>query len=481
MAKLTAFTMPKWGIEMAEGLLAEWMVKEGDAIAKEQTMALVETDKITNELQADVDGVMRRILVEAGGTYPVGALMAVVADGDASDAEIDAFIATFKPADTAFANADAPAAPAPVAAAPAPAPAAPAAAPAPILAPAIPDDALISPQARIRAQELGVDVTKITGSGRNGRITLQDVDQAAKPAAPARAAAAVSVATTTAPVESFYASPMAKRLAVLHSVDLSEVTGTGPRGRICKADVLAQVKTPVAATAAAAPVPSGEVEVIKMSPMRRTIARRLTESKQNVPHFYVRVRVRTDKLVEFRRVANLVSGQKASINDYLVRACALALRKVPDVNVQVHGTEIHRYPHADISIAVATEKGLITPIIRAADLKSVSDIARETKELIAKAQAGKLQPHEFDGGTFSLSNLGMYGIDQFDAIINPPQGAIMAVGAVQQQAVEEDGVIYMAPMMQISMSFDHRAIDGAVGAQFAVAVRDLIENPEKLF
>ncbi len=476
--KITAFTMPKWGIEMAEGLLAEWMVKEGDAIAKEQTMALVETDKITNELQADVDGVMRRILVEAGGTYPVGALLAVVADADATDAEIDAFVATFKPADTAFANADAPAAPAPAAAAPAPV-AAPAAASAPVLAPAIPEDALISPQARIRAQELGVDVTKITGSGRNGRITLQDVDQAAKPAAPARAAAPVSVAATTAPVESFYASPMANRLAVLHSVDLSEVTGTGPRGRICKADVLAQVKAPVAAVAA--PVPSGEVEVIKMSPMRRTIARRLTESKQNVPHFYVRVRVRTDKLVEFRRVANLVSGQKASINDYLVRACALALRQVPDVNVQVHGNEIHRYPNADISIAVATEKGLITPIVRAADLKSVNDIARETKELIAKAQAGKLQPHEFDGGTFSLSNLGMYGIDQFDAIINPPQGAIMAVGAVQPQAVEEDGAIFMVPMMQISVSFDHRAIDGAVGAKFAAAVRELIENPEKLF
>lgn len=473
MSKVQAFTMPKWGIEMSEGHLAEWMVKEGESFTKGQVLALVETDKITNEIEAEQDGVIRRILAPAGGTYAVGELLAVMAPADVPDSEVDAFIASFKPADTRMAAASGQKAEAKPAAAPAAA--APAAAPAP-KAVHIPEDLAISPQARLRAAELQVDVTRIKGSGRNGRITAQDVEIAARPPRAVGGGAPVSIAPTTADYEDVFASPMAKRLAVMHGVDLRSLQGSGPRGRIRKCDVLAAVE----AAGGRRAVPSGEVQVIRMTPMRKTIARRLTESKQNVPHFYVRVQARADRLVEVRRIANLALGAKASINDYLVKACALALTRVPEVNIQVHGDEIHRFPNADISIAVATPKGLLTPVVRAADLKSIPEIAAETRALIDRAQAGRLQAHEFEGGSFSLSNLGMFGIDQFDAIINPPQGAILAVGAVRPQPIEENGALRMVPMISLSLSCDHRAIDGADGARFLATLREIIEAPEQL-
>lgn len=476
MSKVQAFTMPKWGIEMSEGHLAEWMVKEGDSFSKGQVLALVETDKITNEIEAESDGVIRRIVAPAGGTYVVGELLAVMAPADVPDSEVDAFIASFKPADTRMAAAggqqrpQAPEAPKAVPAAPA----APAAAPE-AKAFYIPNDIAISPQARVRAAELQVDVTKITGSGRHGRITLQDVEIAARPPR-TYGGPPVSIAPTTADYDDVFATPMAKRLAVMHGVDLRAIQGTGPRGRIRKNDVLAVVQASGSVRAA----PSGQVEVIRMSPVRKTIARRLTEAKQNVPHFYLRVQVRADRLVEVRRIANLALGVKASINDYLVKACALALVRVPEVNIQVHGDEIHRFPNADISIAVATPKGLFTPIVRAADVKSIAEIAAETRSLIDRAQAGRLQAKDIEGGSFSLSNLGMFGVDQFDAIINPPQGAILAVGAVSNQPVEENGALRMVPMMNLSLSCDHRAIDGADGARFLAALREVIEAPEQL-
>lgn len=472
MSKVQAFTMPKWGIEMSEGHLAEWMVKEGDSFTKGQVLALVETDKITNEIEAEQDGMMRRIVAPAGGTYAVGELLAVMAPADVADGDVEAFLASFKPADTRMASASG-SKPQPETPAKAAAPAAPAAAAPKALH--IPDDLAISPQAKIRAAELRVDVTQIKGSGRNGRITAQDVEIAARPAR-AVGGAPVSVAPTTADYEDVFASPMAKRLAVMHGVDLRSLQGSGPRGRIRKCDVLA-VAQPAARSRA---VPSGEVEVIRMSPMRKTIARRLTEAKQTVPHFYLRVQVRADRLTEVRRIANLALGVKASINDYLVKACALALVRVPEVNIQVHGDEIHRFPNADVSIAVATPKGLFTPVVRAADIRTIAEIATETRSLIERAQAGRLQAHEFEGGSFSLSNLGMFGVDQFDAIINPPQGAILAVGAVRAQPVEENGALRMVPMMNVSLSCDHRAIDGADGARFLAALRELIEAPEQL-
>ncbi len=466
MSRLTAFTMPKWGIEMTEGLVAEWMVAEGQSYTRGEALTLVETDKITNEIEAEADGVMCRIVAQSGETLPVGALLAVTGDAAASADEVDAFISTFVPAGAAGEAA----AQQPVAsAAPAPVAVAVAAKPAAVLTEP-PAGLAISPAAWKHAQSLGVDVTAIKGTGPKGRISFQDVDQAARPAHPVGGGQPVSIALTTSHLDGFFASPLAKRLAVKHDVDLATVKGTGPRGRIGKADVLALV----------VPAAAADVEIVPMSMTRKAIARQLTLSKTTIPHFYLRMSVKVDALQAMRERAKASVGQAPSINDYLVRACALALAANPDVNVQVHGDAIHRFKHADISVAVATDKGLITPVVRAAETKSVAQISAEIAELATRARANRLKAEEIQGGSFSLSNLGMFGIDQFDAIINPPQGAILAVGAAQRTPVETDYALSFATVVQLSLSCDHRAIDGAVGAKFMAELRRLIENPQAL-
>jgi len=261
------------------------------------------------------------------------------------------------------------------------------------------------------------------------------------------------------------------------------VKGTGARGRISKADVLALIQ-PAASQRGAAPFVPGEnrPRIEPMDKIRKVVARRLTESKQNVPHFYLRMNVRVDELLALRKTANLVLGAKASINDYLVKAAALALVQHPAVNIQVHGDTIHHFPHADISVAVASPKGLVTPILRSADLMRIDQLAAATRALIKKAQAGKLAYADMDGGTFSVSNLGMFGIDQFDAIINPPQGAILAVGAIARVWGEgANGQGRFESRLSLALSCDHRAIDGAAGAAFMATLRGLIEAPEGLF
>ncbi len=481
MANIRPFCMPKWGIEMTEGTIAEWMVKEGDAFSKGQTLCLIETAKITNEVEAEYDAVLKRLLVPAGeDAHPVGALLAVFADADATDAEIDAFVEGFKPADTAVA------AKAGGGSAPAAAPAAPAAA-APATAPGrqpikIVTNRPISPEALKLAEAEGVDIEPIAGSGRNGRITYQDVYQALQPDR------AVSYKGTVALVEdtNVFASPLARRLAGQNGIDLSGITGTGARGRIRKEDVLALVKPKAPAGAVAFGAPFELVEnraaVQPFDKVRKVVAKRLTEAKQTIPHFYLRVSAAVDELIALRKTANLVLGTKASINDYIVKAVALALVKHPEVNVQVHGDSVHIYPHADVAIAVASPKGLVTPIVRQADRMHIAQLAAATRALIDKAQAGRLGYEDMDGGTFSVSNLGMFGIENFDAIINPPQGAILAVGGANKVAVElENGDIGFETRIQFTMSVDHRAIDGALGAQFLQTLKGLIEAPEGLF
>jgi len=262
--------------------------------------------------------------------------------------------------------------------------------------------------------------------------------------------------------------------------------GTGPRGRISKADVLQLIPRAIdaAAPSSGTPAPvrpaSGTAEVLMMSSMRKAIAKALSHSKSTIPHFYLRSKVRIDPILNLRSQAKAATGEAPSINDYIVRACALALTQHPDVNIQVHGEEIHRFGSADIAIAVATDKGLITPILQAAETKSVAQIAREVKALAEKARAGRLAPEEYRGGSFSISNLGMFGIDQFDAIINPPQGAILAVGAGVRQPVEAGHALAFATVIELSLSCDHRAIDGAVGAAFMRTLKGLIEAPEQL-
>lgn len=481
MADLRAFAMPKWGIEMTEGVVAEWMAKEGKPFKKGDLLALIETDKITNEVEAEADGMFVRLVAETGGTYRVGELIAVLtgpSDSPSVD-EVDSFIAGFKPADTKVASKVASKAPLP---GPAPAKAV---EPQPTaLSITVPDDANISPAARALALEKGVDVSSIAGSGPKGRITFQDVMQASLPPAPEPSGGPIDISPIGNQLDTIYASPLAKRLAAQHRVDLSAIKGTGPRGRICKVDVLARAPAETGAAAATAlPVPAKPApgtEIVKMTPMRKAIAKALSHSKSTIPHFYLRSRVRIDALLSLRAQAKAAVGEAPSINDYIVRACALALMRHRDVNIQVHGEEIHRFASADIAVAVATDKGLITPIVKRADQLSVAAISREVKALAGKARTGKLQPEEFQGGSFSVSNLGMFGIDQFDAIINPPQGAILAVGAGTRQPIEIGNALAFGTIVELSLSCDHRAIDGAVGADFMRTLKQLIEDPALL-
>ena len=468
MADIRAFCMPKWGIEMTEGVLAQWMVAEGAAFIRGETLCLIETDKITNEVEAEFDLVFRRRLVEAGqDVHPVGTLLAVFAEANASDAEIEAFIAEFRPADTAVAARQAE-------------PDATETAASPALTPRkIVTNRPISPQALALAEREGIELEAIEGSGRHGRITHQDVVQASRPAATLTPRGPAPLSEELA---SIYASPLARRIASLHGIDLSGILGTGPRGRIAKADVLKLVAPKAAAPATTFAVADNSPTIVEMDKIRRIVARRVTETKRDVPHFYLRMNVAVDALLTLRKTANLVLAAKASLNDYLVRAAGLALARHPDVNIQVHGNAVHRFAHADIAIAVAAPTGLVMPVIRSVESMRIDQLAAASRALIDKAAAGRLSYAEMEGGTFSISNLGMFGIDQFDAIINAPQGAILAVGAITRAPVElPDGDFTFESRMALSLSVDHRAIDGAAAAGFMASLRQFIEEPETLF
>jgi len=463
VGKLRAFTMPKWGIEMVEGTIGEWNVKVGEPVVKGQVIAQIETDKIVNEVEIEYDTRFVRLIAEPGQTYAVGALLAVTSIDAVEEEEIDAFVRAFAPAGGAatetFATASAATA---------------SAATAHREAPVIPAGMLMSPAARELALRLSVNVSAIEGLGRGGRITLQDVDQAARPMRKVGGGGPVAIEPTSEALDAFYASPYAKRLAVKHSVDLAKLAGTGPRGRISRQDVAA------AAGLSAVPAPGAAYEILRMSPTRKAIARQLTLSKSTIPHFYLRMSANVDALLVLRAELKRAGGSIPSVNDYFIRAVALALMAAPDLNVQVHGDQVHRFRDADISVAVAADKGLITPVIRAAQTKSVQGISAELRAMIERARAGKLHAEEIEGGSFTVSNLGMFEVDQFDAIINPPQGAILAIGAARLCPVERGGGVSVARVVNFSLSCDHRAIDGAVGAAFLRELKTLLEAPQRL-
>ncbi len=424
--------MPALSPTMETGTLAKWLVKEGDTVSAGQVLAEIETDKATMEYESADEGIVGKILVPAGTEeVPVGAKIAVLLEeGESADA-----IQASAPAS----------APAPKAeAAPQPqqqAPEAPAA-PQPQAAPAVAsgngsDRIKASPLARRIAAQKGVELSAVKGSGPNGRIVKADVE-GFKPGAAAPAAAPSPVATAA----------------------------------------------PAAAAPAAAPSygPPADVpfEEIKLSNMRKTIARRLQESKQTVPHFYLTVDCEIDALMKVRKELNSrleKEGVKVSVNDFVIRAVALALKKVPAANVQFAGDKMYWFKRQDISVAVAIEGGLITPVVKDAGSMGLADISRQVASLAEKARAGKLAPEEYQGGTFSISNLGMFGIKQFEAVINPPQACILAVGAGEQRAVIKDGAVAAATVMTVTLSCDHRAVDGAVGAEFLQAFKRLIEDP----
>ena len=414
--------MPALSPTMEEGTLAKWLVKEGDVVSSGDILAEIETDKATMEFEAVDEGTIGQILVPAGTDgVKVGTVIALIqGDDDAAP----------KPAASAAAPAPKPAA------APTPAPAS---APAPV-------------------------------------------------ASPSPAAQPIKVAQE----DRIIASPLAKRIAAQKGVDLAGMTGSGPNGRIVKADVEGRAPTPaamatsVASTAlpTAAPVNLADIqtphEVQKLSNMRKTIARRLTEAKQTIPHIYLTVDVRLDALLKLRAELNdSLSGRglKLSVNDMLIKALGLALVQAPKCNVSFAGDQLVQYHRADISVAVSVPNGLITPIIAGADSKAISTISSEMSDLAGRAKDGKLQPHEYQGGTASLSNMGMFGIKQFEAVINPPQGMIMAIGAGEKRPFVIDDALQIATVMSATGSFDHRAIDGADGAQLMQAFRDLCEKP----
>jgi pyruvate dehydrogenase E2 component (dihydrolipoamide acetyltransferase) len=457
--------MPALSPTMEEGTLAKWLKKEGDKVASGEVMAEIETDKATMEFEAVEEGVLGKIVVPEGTEgVKVNDVIAVLLEEGESAADI----ATGPGGAAAPAKAEAPK---PAAATP---------------------PAEAKPEAR---KGNGADALP-AGLKGYGAAAGQPVEPA-----PARAAG-----------ERVFASPLARRIAKEKGLDLAALTGSGPHGRIVKADVeaakpgaapaaqpAAQPSGPPAAAAPgpAKPAPAAAAaavdpeavkkayadrafEEIKLDGMRRTIAARLSEAKSTIPHFYLRREIELDALMKFRSQLNReleARGVKLSVNDFIIKACALALRQVPGCNAVWAGDRVLQFKAADVAVAVAIEGGLFTPVIRDADAKSLSAISAEMKDLAARARARKLAPHEYQGGAFAISNLGMMGIENFDAVINPPHASILAVGAGLQKPVVKDGEIRVATVMSTTLSVDHRVIDGALGADFLAAVKANLEAP----
>ncbi|MBT9384264.1 pyruvate dehydrogenase complex dihydrolipoamide acetyltransferase [Pseudooceanicola sp. CBS1P-1] len=435
----TEILMPALSPTMEEGTLAKWLVKEGDTVAAGDLLAEIETDKATMEFEAVDEGIVGKILIAEGteGVKVNEPIAILLEEGESADdiGAAPAQAAAAAPEAAPAADAGAKAAPAGGSAAPAPAPAAPKAA-------------------------------------DGGRI---------------------------------FASPLARRIAAQKGLDLATLTGSGPHGRIVKADVENAVAKPAAAPAAAAPAPKAEAPVakaaaagptaeqvikmyegrdfeeVKLDGMRKTIAARLSEAKQTIPHFYLRRDIKLDALLKFRSQLNKQlegRGVKLSVNDFIIKAVALALQAVPTANAVWAGDRVLQLKPSDVAVAVAIEGGLFTPVLKDADMKSLSALSAEMKDLAKRARDRKLAPHEYQGGSFAISNLGMFGIDNFDAIVNPPHAGILAVGSgVKKPVVNDAGEIEVATVMSVTMSVDHRVIDGALGADLLKVIVENLENP----
>lgn len=417
--------MPALSPTMEKGTLAKWLVSVGDTIRPGDLIAEIETDKATMEMEADEEGRLSEIRVEEGTEdVAVGTVLAMMVDA------VDA------------------------------------------------DEMPAAPE------------SKQAGEADAASVPPSSVPASADPS-PARQSEAVKASGTMQPSDTTQATPLARRVAAMNDIALTDVRGTGPNGRIRLADlgirVIGGAAAPRSDEASEARLdqfaepPSGvPMEKRKLTTMRRTIARRLSESKRSVPHFYLSVRCDIDPLLALRNEINEAlqpKGVRISVNDMVIKAMALAMQDVPDVNVQFAGDALYQFSRVDISMAVAVDGGLITPVIRGAGERSVSDIAVEAKALAEKARGGKLMPEDYEGGTASISNLGMFGIDMMVPVINPPQALILGVGAGVRQPWEVRGEMALATIMSATASFDHRAIDGATAAQFMAALRTYIEEP----
>ena len=427
----TEILMPALSPTMEEGTLAKWLVKEGDTVSSGDLLAEIETDKATMEFEAVDEGTIGKILVSEGseGVKVNTPIAVLLAEGESAD------------------------------------------------------DIGTSPAPKSEPAEAKAEDSPAQSSAASAPAAAQSA-----PPAPSKDG------------ERIFASPLARRIAADKGLDLAAIKGSGPRGRIVKADVEgatakapAEAAKPQAAAPAAAPAagPSADAvakmyegrdyQEIKLDGMRKTIAARLTEAKQQIPHFYLRRDIRLDALLKFRGQLNkqLESrGVKLSVNDFVIKACALALQQVPAANAVWAGDRILQLKPSDVAVAVAIEGGLFTPVLKDADMKSLSALSAEMKDLASRARDRKLAPHEYQGGSFAVSNLGMFGIDNFDAVINPPHGAILAFGAgVKKPVIGDDGEVTAATVMSVTLSVDHRVIDGALGAQLLQAIVDNLESP----
>lgn len=412
--------MPALSPTMEEGTLAKWLVKEGDEVHAGDLIAEIETDKATMEFEAVDEGIVGKLLVSEGteGVAVNQPIAVILLDGEEEGAVDDTIAAPVK-SETSANNA-----------------------------------ATHEPEPAV-----------VMAAPKSG------------PAQPRSAGARV------------FASPLARRIAVDKGIDLASLKGSGPRGRIVKADLDAAprsasrgstITSPAGTINARAFYEAGSYDEVPLDKMRKTIARRLTQSKQEIPHYYLTIDCVLDELLKVRKHLNEAgeaSGIKLSVNDFIVRAAALALQKVPDANVSFADDALLKHHHSDVGIAVAMNGGLITPIIRRAEEKGLAEISAEAKELATRARDKKLSPKEYEGGSFSVSNLGMYGVKNFTAVINPPQAAIMAVGAGEPRAIIVEGEVKAATVMTVTLSCDHRAIDGALGATLLAAFKSFIEYP----
>ncbi|PIE16781.1 MAG: pyruvate dehydrogenase complex dihydrolipoamide acetyltransferase [Rhodobacterales bacterium] len=411
--------MPALSPTMEEGTLAKWLVKEGDSVAAGDLLAEIETDKATMEFEAVEEGVVGKLLV-ADGTEAV---------------KVNTVIAVL-----------------------------------------------------LEEGETADDIGAVS----------EPAPAAVAEVAPVEKSQSVSPSTPEQPTEGkrIFASPLARRIAADSGIDLSGIQGSGPRGRIVKADVEGKSASPQVATAPTAPAPAAtgpssdaiakiyadrEYQVVELNGMRKTIAARLTEAKQTIPHFYLRRDIKIDALLAGRAHINKgleKRGIKLSVNDFIIKACAMALQAVPQANAVWANDRLFQLKPSDVAVAVAVEGGLFTPVIRDAETKTLSQLSTEMKDLASRARDGKLTPNEYLGGSFAISNLGMFGIDNFDAVINPPHGAILAVGAGKKKpVVGADGQMEIATVMSVTLSVDHRAIDGALGAVLLDQIVENLENP----
>jgi pyruvate dehydrogenase E2 component (dihydrolipoamide acetyltransferase) len=447
----TKVIMPKLSPTMEEGQLSRWLKKEGDKVSMGEPLAEIDTDKATMEMQALGSGVLRKILIQEGESAPLGQLIAVIAEPNEDISALMSEAPTGAAARSSEPATQEKQAPAPETT-PAPAPAAP---------------------DKTAAKDAGA-ADAVTGNGRQEPKHNEG-----------------------APAGRLIVSPLAARLAAESGIDLRSVSGSGPGGRIIKRDVEELITHAKAPAAAGSQPPQRHLRAVDstvfqksvtaqasayrdepVSEMRRTIAKRLVTSLGPVPHFFLTVEIEMDRAAEMRKGINeLDPDLKISLNDIVIKVAAAALMQHPQVNASFQDKSVRYYEHADIGVAVAIEDGLITPIVRAADEKSLSEIATEVRDLAERARNRKLSPEEFMGATFSISNLGMFGIEEFTAIINPPEGAILAVGAMSPKPVVRNNEIVLRQMMRVTMSCDHRVIDGATGAKFLQTFKKILENP----